>query len=200
MWCRRLRGGTMRSARAGQATRRCSAMPCTLPRRTASRCMRLITWAMSSRIGGVSTRRCLASARTESPILRRASESRLPELTLTSGQASLITLRDIVASRRDFLTAVAAVFRAQYPREDETRPSARSTRSSSPSTRTSTGISPRFGTMLPEGGIRVYFSAYELALVRRRRLYPDVDARSANPGLFKVRWILWQSKTIHQIT
>ena len=66
-------------------------------------------------------------------------------LDLRTGEP--IALRDIVASRRDFLTAVAAARSTRGARMR--RSGARSTRSSSPSTRTSTGISPRSGPCCP---------------------------------------------------
>ena len=124
----------------------------------------LMTMGPSSRIEGVSTRRCLASARARSPI--RAARIRITPTRAgvwTSGQASPRALRDIVTNRRAFLTAVAAAFRAQYPgREDETFQRTIDAQLES--------IYPYLDwdkstvwTMLPEGGIRVYFSAYELA-------------------------------------
>lgn len=118
-------------------------------------------------------------------------------LDLRTGEP--IALRDIVASRRDFLTAVAAAFRAQYPgREDETFRRTIDAQLES--------IYPYLDwdkstvwTMLPEGGIRVYFSAYELAPYAAGDFILTLTPE-ANPGLFKVRLILRHKKTIHQIT
>ena len=105
-------------------------------------------------------------------------------LDLRTGEP--IALRDIVASRRDFLTAVAAAFRAQYPgREDETFRRTIDAQLES--------IYPYLDwdkstvwTMLPEGGIRVYFSAYELAPYAAGDFILTLTPE-ANPGLFKVR-------------
>lgn len=105
-------------------------------------------------------------------------------LDLRTGEP--IALRDIVASRRDFLTAVAAAFRAQYPgREDETFRRTIDAQLES--------IYPYLDwdkstvwTMLPEGGIRVYFSAYELAPYATGDFILTLTPE-ANPGLFKVR-------------
>ncbi|WP_270400108.1 RsiV family protein [Mitsuokella multacida] len=105
-------------------------------------------------------------------------------LDLRTGEP--IALRDIVASRRDFLTAVAAAFRAKYPgREDETFRRTIDAQLES--------IYPYLDwdkstvwTMLPEGGIRVYFSAYELAPYAAGDFILTLTPE-ANPGLFKVR-------------
>lgn len=105
-------------------------------------------------------------------------------LDLRTGEP--IALRDIVASRRDFLTAVAAAFRAQYPgREDETFRRTIDAQLES--------IYPYLDwdkstvwTMLPEGDIRVYFSAYELAPYAAGDFILTLTPE-ANPGLFKVR-------------
>lgn len=105
-------------------------------------------------------------------------------LDLRTGEP--IALRDIVASRRDFLTAVAAAFRAQYPgREDETFRRTIDAQLES--------IYPYLDwdkstvwTMLPEGGIRVYFSAYELAPYAAGDFILTLTPE-ANPGLFKAR-------------
>ena len=105
-------------------------------------------------------------------------------LDLRTGEP--IALRDIVASRRDFLTAVAAAFRAQYPgREDETFQRTIDAQLES--------IYPYLDwdkstvwTMLSEGGIRVYFSAYELAPYAAGDFILTLTPE-ANPGLFKVR-------------
>ena len=105
-------------------------------------------------------------------------------LDLRTGEP--IALRDIVASRRDFLTAVAAAFRAQYPgREDETFRRTIDAQLES--------IYPYLDwdkstvwTMLPEGGIRVYFSAYELAPYAAGDFILTLTPE-ATPGLFKVR-------------
>ena len=105
-------------------------------------------------------------------------------LDLRTGEP--IALRDIVASRRDFLTAVAAAFRAQYPgREDETFRRTIDAQLES--------IYPYLDwdkstvwTLLPEGGIRVYFSAYELAPYAAGDFILTLTPE-ANPGLFKAR-------------
>ena len=97
-----------------------------------------------------------------------------------------IALRDIVTSRRDFLTAVAAAFRAQYPgREDETFQRTIDAQLES--------IYPYLDwdkstvwTMLPGGGIRVYYSAYELAPYAAGDFILTLTPE-ANPGLFKAR-------------
>lgn len=105
-------------------------------------------------------------------------------LDLRTGEP--IALRDIVTSRRAFLTAVAAAFRAQYPgREDETFRRTIDAQLES--------IYPYLDwdqstvwIMLPGGGIRVYYSAYELAPYAAGdfilTLMPE-----GNPGLFKAR-------------
>ena len=105
-------------------------------------------------------------------------------LDLRTGEP--IALRDIVASRQDFLTAVAAAFRAQYPgREDETFRRTIDAQLES--------IYPYLDwdkstvwTMLTEGGIRVYFSAYELAPYAAGDFILTLTPE-ANPVLFKVR-------------
>ena len=105
-------------------------------------------------------------------------------LDLRTGEP--IALRDIVTSRRDFLTAVATAFRSQYPgREDETFQRTIDAQLES--------IYPYLDwdkstvwTMLPEGGIRVYFSAYELAPYAAGDFILTLTPE-ANPGLFKVR-------------
>lgn len=97
-----------------------------------------------------------------------------------------IALRDIVTSRRDFLTAVTAAFRAQYPgREDETFQRTIDAQLES--------IYPYLDwdkstvwTMLPGGGIRVYYSAYELAPYAAGDFILTLTPE-ANPGLFKAR-------------
>lgn len=105
-------------------------------------------------------------------------------LDLRTGEP--IALRDIVTSRRDFLTAVAAAFRAQYPgREDETFQRTIDAQLES--------IYPYLDwdkstvwTMLPGGGIRVYYSAYELAPYAAGDFILTLTPE-ANPGLFKAR-------------
>ena len=105
-------------------------------------------------------------------------------LDLRTGEP--IALRDIVASRRDFLTAVAAAFRAQYPgREDETFRRTIDAQLES--------IYPYLDwdkstvwTMLPGGDIRVYYSAYELAPYAAGDFILTLTPE-ANPGLFKAR-------------
>lgn len=105
-------------------------------------------------------------------------------LDLRTGEP--IALRDIVTSRRDFLTAVAAAFRSQYPgREDETFQRTIDAQLES--------IYPYLDwdkstvwTMLPGGGIRVYYSAYELAPYAAGDFILTLTPE-ANPGLFKVR-------------
>ncbi len=97
-----------------------------------------------------------------------------------------IALRDIVTSRRDFLTAVATAFRSQYPgREDETFQRTIDAQLES--------IYPYLDwdkstvwTMLPGGGIRVYYSAYELAPYAAGDFILTLTPE-ANPGLFKAR-------------
>lgn len=105
-------------------------------------------------------------------------------LDLRTGEP--IALRDIVTSRKAFLTAVAAAFRAQYPgREDETFRRTIDAQLES--------IYPYLDwdkstvwTMLSEGGIRVYYSAYELAPYAAGDFILTLTPE-ANPGLFKVR-------------
>lgn len=105
-------------------------------------------------------------------------------LDLRTGEP--IALRDIVASRRDFLTAVATAFRSQYPgREDETFQRTIDAQLES--------IYPYLDwdkstvwTMLPGGGIRVYYSAYELAPYAAGDFILTLTPE-ANPGLFKAR-------------
>ena len=74
-----------------------------------------------------------------------------------------IALHDVVTSRRAFLTAVAKAFREQYPgREDETFQ-----RSIDAQLESIYPLldwdSPTVWILLPSGGIRVYYSSYELA-------------------------------------
>lgn len=105
-------------------------------------------------------------------------------LDLRTGEP--IALRDIVTSRRDFLTAVAAAFRSKYPgREDETFQRTIDAQLES--------IYPYLDwdkstvwTMLPGGDIRVYYSAYELAPYAAGDFILTLTPE-ANPGLFKAR-------------
>lgn len=74
-----------------------------------------------------------------------------------------LALHDVVTSRRAYLTAAAKAFRAQYPgREDQTfeRAIGREMESVTPLLDWDRNI---VWIMLPEGGIRVYYSVYELA-------------------------------------
>lgn len=95
-----------------------------------------------------------------------------------------IALRDCVTNRRAFLTAVAKAFREQYPgREDETFQHSIDAQLES--------IYPFLDwdkstvwIMLPGGGIRVYYSAYELAPYAAGDFILTLTPE-ANPGLFK---------------